>query len=443
MRAKLIISLVCLMPLWVGAEETLDLMEAYHKAQQYDAKLRAATSENNAQQEEIDLAFSQFLPQARISAYKGRASTDREFTTVPGSQHFVYDSQNYSFTVRQSIFNKANFAGYNQALAVAAKSDATLQKERMSLMSRVTGSYLDVLLNTESSRYTETQKTSVAVQLEQAKRRYKTGFGTVTEVSEAEANYQGVIAKQLEFLDALEYSKRILENLTGIYVDNYLTLDPTKLALTKPTPTNIEDWITLALKSSPDIQAALNDLDAANQQVVKNSSGHYPTLDLVASRAHTESDAANTIGSKYDTDSIGIQLNIPIYSGGYTSASVRQALARKEQAQEKLSGIQRDVSSGVRKYYGEIFNGIARIQALESSVKSYETALIGTQKSFSVGVRSNVDVLNAQEKLYSSKRDLAKERYTLIYNRLQLKLNTGVLTESDIQESSNILSMQP
>jgi protease secretion system outer membrane protein len=279
--------------------------------------------------------------------------------------------------------------------------------------------------------------------LEQAKRRYKAGVGTITEISEAEANLEAVIAKILEWSNGLEYAKRGLENLTGVYPESYFTLDPEKLPLTKPDPAKVEDWIAIADSKNPDILAAQNDLEAARQEVSKNSSGHFPTLDLVASRAHSESESNNTVGSQFDTDSIGFQLNVPIYSGGYVNAAVRQAVARQEGAQEKLSGIQRAVAVEVRKYFNNVENGIARIQALEASVKSYETALIGTQKGFSAGVRSNIDVLDAQEKLYSSRRDLAKERYTLIYSRIQLKQSAGVLTDADIQESSGWLSMRP
>ena len=422
----------------------MTLFDAYQKAQHYDATLRAARADNTAQQQEIDMAIAPFLPQARISAYKGRAITDREAASgSSASQHFVYDSQNYSFSVRQSIFNKANFAGYSQAKAVAARSDAVLEKERLSLMSRVTGNYLELLLNADNVHYSEAQKTSVASQLEQAKRRYKAGVGTVTEISEAEANLEAVIARMLEWSNGLEYAKRELENLTGTYLENYLTLDPAKLPLSKPDPARVEDWIAIADSKNPDILAAQNDLEAARQQVSKNSSGHFPTLDLVASRAHTESDTNNTIGSQFDTDSIGFQLNVPIYSGGYVSATVRQAVARQEVAQEKLSEKQRAVAVNVRKYFNDVENGIAGIQSLEASVKSYETALIGTQKGFSAGMRTNVDVLGAQEKLYSSKRELAKERYTLIFNRIQLKQLAGLLTDNDIQESSSWLSMQP
>lgn len=444
MVIKVVVLLICLLPSLVHAAEVTTLLDMYQKAQQYDATLRAAKADNTAQREEIDKAVASFLPQARISAYKGKASTDREATNGQSlTQHFDYDSENYSLSIRQPIFNKANFAGYSQAKAIVAKSDAVLEGERLNLMNRVVNNYLVLLLNADNIYYSEAQKESVASQLEQAKRRYKAGVGTVTEISEAEANLQSVIAKILESSNGLEYAKRNLENLTGTYPENYPTLDPSKLPLTGPNPASVEDWIAIAYSKNPDILAATKDIEVARQEIAKDNSGHYPTLDLVASRTHSVSDAANTIGSQFDTDSIGLQLNVPIYLGGYVVASVRQAVAKQQQAEETLSERQRAVSADIRKYYNEIVNGIARIHALELSVSSYDTALLGTQKGFTAGVRSNVDVLNAQEKLYSSKRDLSKERYSLIFNRIQLKQSAGILTEADIQESSGWLSMRP
>ena len=438
----LVLSLALAFPLLAEAQ-SLSLLQAFQKAQQYDATLRAAVADNKAQKEEINKSFAAFLPQVRVGMYEGRGVTDSE---VPGAfgttskRHSSYDSRNYSVSMRQSIFNKANFAEYKQAKADVAKSNAMLDSAQFNMASRVTGAYLDLLLSEENVRYSKAQKSSTQSQLEQAKKRYKAGFGTITEVSEANANLESVIAQELEWANGVEYAKRTLENVTGVYADALLSLDPSKLQLTVPQPSNVESWITTAMEKNADIIAAHNEYLVVTQEVEKNNSGHYPTLDLVAARTHTESDNNYTIGSQYDTDSIGLQLNVPLYTGGYVSSTVRQAVARVEQASEKLSEKQRTVSTDVRKYFNEIINGIARIEAQSQSVASYETALVGTQKGYESGLRSNVDVLTAQEKLYSAKRDLARERYKLIYSRIQLKQVAGLLTEGDIAEVNGWLA---
>ncbi len=438
----LVFSLAMAFPLLAEAQ-SLSLMQAFQKAQQYDATLRAAVADNKAQKEEINKSFAAFLPQVRVGMYEGRGITDSEVPGALGStskRHSNYDSRNYSVSMRQSIFNKANFAEYKQAKADVAKSNAMLESAQFNMASRVTGAYLDLLLSEENVRYSKAQKSSAQSQLEQAKKRYKAGVGTITEVSEANANLESVVALELEWANGVEYAKRALENITGVYADALLSLDPSKLQLAVPQPSNVDAWINTAIEKNADIVAAQNEYLVVTQEVEKNNSGHYPTLDLVAARTHTQSDNNYTIGSQYDTDSIGLQLNVPLYTGGYVSSTVRQAVARVEQASEKLSEKQRAVSADVRKYFNEITNGVARIEAQNQSVTSYEIALVGTQKGYESGLRSNVDVLTAQEKLYSAKRDLARERYKLIYSRIQLKQVAGMLVEGDIAEVNGWLA---
>ena len=444
MRLKQIIIALCLVLPVNAMADMLSLADAYQKALQYDATISASRADNTAEKQEIDKAFAAFLPQARVSLYKGRGITDSETPGSlgsPVSRHSVYDSENYSFSVRQSIFNKANFASYSQAKSQVARSDALLEQDNLSLISRVSGAYLDALLSTENVRYSESQGISVQSQLDQAKRRFKLGVGTVTEVNEAQANLDDVTARALEWTNSLEYAKRAIENLTGVYPERLLGLDASKMPLTLTELKDVDSWIGNALSTNPAIVAAEQDVKIATQEIAKSNAGHFPTLDLVASRAHTLSDTNYTIGSTYNTDSVGLQLNIPIYSGGYVSATIRQSLAKLEQAQDKLSERQRAVTADVRKYFNALSNGVAKVQAYTQSVTSNEIAVVGTQKAYTAGMRTNVEVLNAQEKLFAAKRDLARERYQLIFNWMQLKQSAGVLTDADVQEANGWLSV--
>lgn len=441
--SKLCAALLLAFPVYSQAENAT-LLQVYQKANSYDATLRAARQDNQAQQQEIDKSISNFLPQARLSMYEGRGVTDSETPGQFGNtikRHNVYDSRNYTLSIRQSVFSLSNIADYAQSKAEIAKSDAMLQREQLGLMGRVVGAYLDVLLATENLRYAESQKASVQSQLTQAEKRFKAGVGTITEINEAKANLETVIAQALEWDNELEYNKRVLENISGIYLDAFFTLDPDKLSFELPNPSTIEQWVDLAMSKNPEIVAASQEIEAMHQEIRKNYSGHLPTLDLVAAKSKTESDNNFTIGQKFETDTVGLQLNIPIFNGGYVSASVRQAESRLRFAQEKLSEKQRTVANDVRKYFNEIVNGIARVEAKTQAVKSNEVALIGTQKGYESGIRSNVEVLNAQEKLYSAKRELARERYKLIYNRLLLRQSAGLLNETDLAEMNKVLSL--
>ncbi|OIQ82017.1 outer membrane protein TolC precursor [mine drainage metagenome] len=380
-----------------------------------------------------------------MSLYKGRGFTDSVNPGYGGttfSSHQVYGSDSDTFSIRQSVFNLANFASYKEAKATVAKSDALLAKDNISLISRVTGAYLDALQSTENIQYSQAQQASVQSQLSQAEQRYKLGMGTVTEVNEAKANLEDVKAKALEWVSNLEYSKRMLESLSGVYPEGLQLLNVEKFPLHAPEPDIVDQWIEKAWENNPDILAARQDIKVAMGEITKNRAGHYPTLDLVASRSYTSSDTNYTIGSTYNSTDIGFQLNIPIYSGGHVDAAVLQASTKLDQANEILTVQQRTVEADVRKYFNAIINGISKIQALEESVKSNELAVVGTQKGYEAGFRTNVEVLNAQEKLFAAKRDLAHERYTLIYAQIQLKQSTGVLRDADIQEISDWLSVK-
>ena len=420
----------------------LTLFEAYQRASTYDASILAARANNMAEREEINKSFAGFLPQARISAFQGQGKTDS--TTPAGStsisRHTNYDSYNYNFSVRQSIYNKANIADYRGSKAQVAKSDAVLEKEKITLITRVSGAYLDVLLAHENIDYSRSQIESVTSQLNQAERRYESGLGTITEISESKANLETAIAKSLEWSNAFELAKRELENYIGNFEGQLLRLDPKKLNPRLVLEKKMDDWIVVGLDKNPEVVAAKHDLEILNQDIEKNLAGHYPTLDLVASRVLTESDTNYTIGSSYRTSSLGLQLNVPIFSGGYVNASVNQARYKLNESEEKLKEKQRSISNDIRKYFNEVNNNVARIKAFEESLKSNEIALTGTKKGYEAALRSNVDVLNAEEKFVSAKRDLAKERYQLIFNILQLKLSAGSLNENDIQEVSHWLT---
>lgn len=426
--------------------EPFSLLQVFEKAKTYDAKIRAAQADNQAQKEEINKSFAALLPQARLSAYEGKGTTDAE---TPGPQGTTnkrtnsYDSRNFNLSIRQPLFNYASFSEYSQSKAQFAKSVATLENEQLTLMSRVSSAYFEVLLAAENVQYSDAQKRAAEQQLLHAQKRYKAGAGTITEVSEAKATLETVNAQRLEWENSLEYAKRTLETICGVYIDQFYTLDPTKLNLQSPIPNSVDEWINTALQKNPEILAITHEIEAADQEINKNISGHLPTLDLVAARTHSESDNNFTIGSKFDTNTIGLQLNVPIFAGGYVLSSVRQAQARLQLAREKLSDKQRTVTNDVRRFFNEIINGNARVESQMQAVKSNEVAVIGTQKGYEAGMRTNVEVLNAQDKLYSAIRDLARERYKLLFNHVMLKQSAGVLQDADLAQLSQLLTKLP
>ncbi len=431
--------LVCMIVLAVIAVASplhaapLDLTTAYQKAVEYDARLRSARADNLMYKEEISKARSQFRPNVRLNASRGRSATQHGYlgrTYVPD----YYNTVNYGVSVRQPLLNFSTLASYKQAKVVSAKSDVDLGKEEASLIVRTTEAYCNALYAEDNLVFSKTLIKATLEQLEQAKQRFKKGFGTITEVEEAQAGYDNAQAEGVDIMNSVEFSRQELENLTGVYPDQLCRVVSEKLLLQRPQPDNVESWIELAHSANPEVVGARQEIVIAKREIEKQQAARYPTVDLVAGRNYSESENNYSIGSTYDTYSISLQMSVPMYTGGYVSASVRQAHAKWLKAGEQLNWQERGVESEIRKYYNGVISGIEQVKAYEQSVHSHEIALIGTQKGYEAGLRSNVDVLDAQQKLFASRRNLAKSRYQYILNRLMLKQTAGILSATDIDE---------
>ncbi len=413
--------------------ETFDLLSAYKRAVGYDARLRAAQADNQINQEEIGKARAQFRPIVRSSAGRGRNATQHGFhgyISTPES----YNTLNFGITVRQSILNLSNLAEYKQAKAAAAKSDADLRKETVNLIVRITEAYCNTLYAEDNQEFSQAHIKATREQLQQAKKRFENGLGTITEVKESQANHDMAIAEGLDISSNVAYTRGELEELIGVYPEQLCRLAPEKMTLQPLAPASVDTWIDMALSANPSLTAAKEEIRIAEHDVQKQRAGRYPTIELVAGRNYSESENNYSIGSTYDTYSIGLQLSVPIYSGGYVSAAVRQAQARLLKAGELRSSQERGVVSDVRKYFNSTTTGIAQINAYDQAMKSQEIALTGTRKGFDAGLRSNVDVLDAEQKLLASRRNLAKSRYQYILNNLMLKQSAGTLSETEIEE---------
>ena len=437
MRLAFLCVLVCMLffvsPLYAGA---LSLSEACGKAVDYDAKYRTAEADNFVQKEEIAKARSSFRPNLRVSASRGRSATESTSLITDVSKDSFYNTQNYSVVLKQPVFNLSNFASYSQAKVVASKSDALLQSEFSSLIVRTLDAYINVLYSGDNLEFSRAHVDASKLQLEHSKRRFASGYGTITEINEAQASYDMALAEGLEFHNSLEINRRELENIVGIYSDSLQVLVPEKMVLAVPEPHDVEQWIALAYERNPLREAAVQDVSYYQKEIDKHRALRYPVFDLVASKTFSESDNNYSIGTQYDSYSISLQMSMPLYSGGYVSSSVRQASGQLRGAYEQLSLKERTVASDVRTYYSGIVSSIAQIRAYAQAVKSNEIALTGTRKGFSSGFRSNVDVLNAQKILYDSKRNLSKSRYLFIINTVKLKEAAGVLTNADVDKIS-------
>lgn len=418
---------------------SLGLVEACDRAADYDAKYRSAEADHAVQKEEVAKARSNFRPSVRVSANRGRSATE---TTYPPSGSYpsgleqgnFYTTQNLSVTIKQPLFNLSNISSYSQAKALASRSSAVLQGERLNLVVRTVEAYVNVLYAQDHLDYSRTQVDATKEQMLQAKKRFNTGFGTITEINEAQAHYDMALAEGIAMYNTLEMNKRELEHIIGVYSDSLKAFNTSQMVLAMPEPHDINYWIQYAVESNYEVLAAGKDIIIAEKQIDKSRAARYPIIDLLAFKTFSESESNTSIGNKYDTYGVSLQMNVPLYTGGYISSTVRQSSAQLRKGLEDLSIKERSVASNVRKYYSGIMSSIAQIHAYEQAVRSSEIALTGTKKGYCAGLRSNVDVLNAQRNLFDNKRNLAKSRYSYIINLVNFKSVCGILQTADIEE---------
>jgi protease secretion system outer membrane protein len=421
------------------ASEPLSLRQAYDLAISYDSGYLAAEADTMISREEVSKAASAFLPNVKVSTSRGRNQTDH--TTLYMEEPTVwYNTLSQSVSVRQSLLNLSGIANWKQAKAIRAKSESLLRSEHSLLMVRTAELYCNLLFSGENLAFANGQVDATKGQLEQAKKRYANGYGTITEVSESQASYDLAVADQADATAGLEHSRREIERITGIYPEKLCRLVPEQLALQHPQPQDVDAWVAFSREHSGKIGAARQEVEIARKEIDKSSASRYPQIDLWAGRSYSVSENNYTIGSTYDTWSVSVQLSLQIYSGGYTSASVRQAKARRIKANEEMNRQERDSVSDVRKYYQAQINSITQVRAFEQALKSGEIALEGTRKGFMAGFRTNAEVLDAMKKLLDIRRNLAKARYQYILNSLMLRDAAGVLTEGDLDEVNRFFS---
>ena len=412
----------------------LSLSDACRRAQEFDAQVKSSEADLKISKEEVSKAASSFLPNIRASASRGRNRTESITPFTPSGNTLFYNTQSNSVSLRQSLFNMEEIASLKQAKAVRAKSESLLMNEKTRLIVRTAEAFFNVLYAQQNLEFIRAQVAATGEQLKQAQSRHHNGLGTITEISEAQASFDMAVADEASGVASLDFNRRELERITGVYTEELCRFLPERMSLLVIEPHDVNEWIVMAEKNSPKLGAAQQDIQIATREVEKSRALRYPTVDLVAGRSYSVSENNYTIGSTYDTWSVNLQVSVPIYTGGYTSANIRQAVAKRMKSNEELIWQQRAMVSDVRKFYNGVLNGMVQIKAYEQAVKSHEVALEGTRKGFQAGFRSNVDVLNAQQKLLESRRNLAKARYQYILDRLMLKEVAGVLTVADIEQ---------
>jgi TolC family type I secretion outer membrane protein len=425
----------CAAGLFAQQAAGMDLLQAYQLALQQDATYQAAQADADMSREAVPQARAQLLPSVSANLSDGTNKVDFGTPGVLGRTtygSYMYKSSAYTLQIRQPLFRKYNFALYQQAKAQVDGAEAALTRSQQDLAVRLSGAYFEALMAQQQLDLVLSAKKNYAVQLEGAKRSFKAGAGTRTDIDDAQARYDMILAQELAAAQNVSYTRRQLQAIINTPADDLALLNPGRLDLRPPFPADVDDWIARGEDVNAELRAMRSNLEAAQQEVEKARAGHLPTVDLVANRTRDSSANNQTINQFFLTTTIGVQMNIPIFSGGYVNSQVRQAQASLEKYRQLYEGKRRDVGVQIRKEYQNVAEGVLKVRAQEQAERSADQAVLSNQKGFQAGTRTQIDVLNAEQQRMNVRRDLAQARYEYIMARIRLQGLVGSLNDTEI-----------
>ncbi len=421
--------------LLAGPSLAFGVMDAYALALRNDPTFRAATRERDAGVENLAIGRAGLLPNLSYSYRKARNESD--VTAGGGTNGRDYDSYSSALTLQQPLFDYAAWAEYRQGVAKAALADERLRGRGQELVVRVFEAYSQALLAGEQIELAGAQRRAYAEQLQLNQRTFEAGEGTRTDLLETRARHDLSRAQEIEAQDALDAALRDLQAIIGEPVELRQLAPLSGPFSAEPlAPARFEGWRDMAMAHNAELASQRHGLSVAEQEVERQRAGHLPTLGLYASSRKTSSDSESTYNQKYDTDSIGIQLSMPLFAGGGVSAARRQAAASYEQARYELDAQRDGVLNELRRQFNLCASSTAKVRAYELAVESASGLIDATRKSVTGGERVNRDVLDAEQQLYSARRDLAEARYGYLRAWLQLRYLAGVLGEADLRHLS-------
>jgi outer membrane protein len=454
---KLLIGLLVASTLAPPAVQAAYLTEVLVLALQNDPQLREADANRLAAHEGKPLARSVLLPQVNLSYardYGKDDGTSQQFNAA--EQRFIdvplettADTDRLSLQLVQSVFRWDQWVSLRQADSTIAQSEANYHAVEQGLLQRVAQRYFDVLAARDNLDATVATKEAVARQLEQAETRFEVGLIAITDVREAQAAYDTAVADEIAAKRVLGTAKEQLREITGEYFDELLAPGE-DLPLVPPEPQNVDTWVNSSIQQNANVVSNRLAVDIATQQIDLRRAGHYPTVDLILGRSEfggstevttiaiddlgnpqpQESDIPNDLTS----DSVSLQINVPIYSGGGTSARVRQAVLLQRASKDRLDRALREAERLTRDSYAGVISEISRVAALKKALESSQTALEATEAGFEVGTRTTVDVLIARQNLTRARTAYLVSRYDYLLNVINLKLAAGSLGEPDLAE---------
>ena len=449
-KLYLLIGMLALSPLLANASSLLDI---YQLALENDSQLKADRAAYEAGLENRYLGRAALLPQINASATYTE-SDDDSVNRVPidpndpfvqsGTGNTDLAQKNWGVSLQQPLLNMAAWYDYKRGIKLSEQAEAQFGADQQSLIVRVAEAYFNVLRAIDTLEATIAEERALAQQLEQAKQRYEVGLTAITEVHEAQAAYDSALALRLESRGNLSISYEALEVLTGQPHDQVAPLSP-EFPVVDPIPSDRHEWVEFSLANNYALKATRLQADALAETAKASRSGHLPTVTANISYNDNATDGTRygqPIDNTSEGPSIGVRLDVPLFSGGGTSSRRRQAYAQSAQAMELFNSAQRNVVQSTRALHLSVETGVAQVQARKQAIVSSQSALEATQSGYEVGTRNLVEVLLAQRQLYQARRNYATALYDYIINTVRLSEVAGMLTPADVQEIDKWLNEQ-
>ena len=424
-----------------------DLMAVYRDAVAYDAQFAAARAALDAGREKLPQGRAGLLPNVGLTGSTVWTESDTKLRDPRfPSRESQYNTNGWTVALTQPLFRWQNWVAYTQSELAVVQAEAQFSLARQDLIIRTVVAYFDVLVAQDVLATTQAQKVAIAEQLESAKRNFEVGTATITDSQEAQSRFDLAIAQEIAAQNDLNVKRQVLRTVIGKEPEG---LKPVKsgVHLTSPQPADIEKWAETAESGSANVQIFQAQYEIAMREIERQRAGHYPTVDLVATRGRssisettaTSAGIGLNVGSDTNTNTIGLQLSIPIFAGGATSSRTREAVALKEKAAADLENARRTAALNARQGYLGVHAGQAQVRAFEAALISSQSSVDSNKLGYEVGVRINIDVLNAQSQLYETRQKLVKARMDTLIALLRLKAAAGSLAEEDVAAINALL----
>ena len=412
----------------VQAQSLLDL---YQSARSYDATYQSAKAQFDATVARGEQSLSGIYPSANLSASATQTSQASDLPVLNGMS---YNAQAGTISVTQPLYRPANWAGYLQGKKQLELAQAQLTAAEQDLIIRISQAYFDVLAAADNADYVRSLKAATAEQLASAKRNFEVGTATIIDTRDAQAKYDLVLAQELAADNDLRVKSLALDQIVGKEGSKPKPL-LAPVALGHLLPDDVSQWVTLSEASNPTLAQLQTAVDVAKLETEKAEAGHKPTLDLTGSYTASNNTGSMTIPTAFtlNATTIGLVFNVPLFAGYSIQNRVKETLALEEKARNDLEAARRGVAQATRAAFFGVKTGLSQVLAYEAAEASSQSALDSNQMGYRVGVKVNIDVLNAQSQLYSTKAQLSKARYVVMLGELKLRQSVGTLTMDDLQ----------